>query len=135
MIIFARVLHKEFNEKYLVRKIEELFITFQAKIKDVDEDHNKKVIKYLRENREKELFANEYLDNNFYKFVEIFKECELDDYLRKEKDDLRNAYYNQNNNCKDGILINNIDERVCDFEKIIRTIFDKDIFKEYSISI
>ena len=130
---FCTCLTKEFNEKYLNETLAELFIIFQSKIKDVDEDHNKKVIKYLRENRKKELFANEYLDKNFYELVEIFKKYELNNYLNKRKYELRLAYIEQNNNCKDGILIYNIDDRILAFEIIIRTLCIK--FRDYSTSI
>ena len=62
---FCANLTKGFIDYYLDKKLDELFIIFQTKNEDDLKDNNKKVINYIRSNREKELFANEYLDKNF----------------------------------------------------------------------
>ena len=128
---FCTNLTKDFNEKYLDRTLEELFIEFQAGVKGFSDDHNKEVINYIRSNRYKELFANEYLDLNFWELVEKFNEIKLDEYLQEKKKELTKAYEKHNNESEDEKIIN-IDERTHAYETIIKTLCYK--FREYSTS-
>ena len=79
---FTKILSKEFNDRNMCKKLEDLFIEFQAKNERNLEKHNKKVIRYIRNNAIKELFANEYLDLTFYELFNLFIVYRLDDYIK-----------------------------------------------------
>ena len=123
---FCTNLTKEFIDNYLERKLDELFILFQTQNED-DLDRNKKVIDYIRSNREKELFANEYLDKNFYELVEEFNKAYLNKYLNKKEGELYNEYMEK------GRKITDIEVRIEAYDTLIRTLCIN--FKEYSESI
>lgn len=101
---FIKVLTKEFNDRNMCKKLEELFIEFQAKNEGDLEDHNKMVIRYIRNNKTNELFANEYLDKTFYELFNLFIEKRLDDYIKEKKDELDLILKNQNNNLNKNLI-------------------------------
>ena len=124
---------KEFNEKYLEKKLEELFIDFQD-INDEDtEGHNKKVIGFIRAHSYKFPIAIDYLNLTFYKLVEAFNELELKDYLEEKDKELRKAYDEYNKTPKNGFRIDNVEERIDAYNKIIGILCTK--FKDYSTKI
>ena len=88
----------------MCKKLEELFIEFQAKNEGDLEDHNKMVIRYIRNNKTNELFANEYLDKTFYELFNLFIEKRLDDYIKEKKDELDLILKNQNNNLNKNLI-------------------------------
>ena len=78
---FIKDLSKKFNDINLCKKLEDIFIEYQAENEGNLKDHNKKIIKYIRSQGSKELFANEYLDLSFYELFGDFKENYLPKYL------------------------------------------------------
>lgn len=92
---FVKILTKDFNEKNLNKKLDDLFIEFQAKNEGHLKDHNKKVIQYIRNNPQNELVANEYLDLNFYEIFHKFNELQLDNYKIEIKKMLELEYTNK----------------------------------------
>ena len=124
---FSANLTKGFIDYYLDKKLDELFILFQTKNEGELKDNNKKVINYIRSNREKELFANEYLDKNFYELVEDFNKKRLNKYLIEKEGELYNEYK------KKGKQIADIEVRIKAYDTLIRTLCIN--FREYSESI
>ena len=124
---FCANLTKGFIDYYLDKKLDELFILFQTKNEGELKDNNKKVINYIRSNREKELFANEYLDKNFYELVEDFNKKRLNKYLIEKEGELYNEYK------KKGKQIADIEVRIKAYDTLIRTLCIN--FREYSESI
>ena len=124
---FCVNLTKGFIDYYLDKKLDELFIIFQTKNEGELKDNNKKVINYIRSNREKELFANEYLDKNFYELVEEFNKKRLNKYLIEKEGELYNEYV------KKGKQIADIEVRIKAYDTLIRTLSIN--FREYSESI
>ena len=124
---FCANLTKGFIDYYLDKKLDELFIIFQTKNEGELKDNNKKVINYIRSNREKELFANEYLDKNFYELVEDFNKKRLNKYLIEKEGELYNEYK------KKGKQIADIEVRIKAYDTLIRTLCIN--FREYSESI
>lgn len=129
---FCTNLTKEFIDYYLDKKLEELFIIFQTQ-NEGDLDHNKKVINYIRSNGEKELFANEYLDKNFYELVEDFNKACLNKYLNEKEGELYKAYTKYNIECEKGKKIIDIDERINAYDTLMKTLCIN--FRDYSESI
>ena len=115
---------KEFNERYLVEKLENLFIEFQDSDYDICKGQNKKVIDYVKNNSNKLYFALDLLDLNFYEFVKWFADVHLDKYLEDEDKELKELYLKNN--------INNYKKRIEAFNQIIRTLCNN--FEEYSTS-
>ena len=132
-VTFCVNLSKQFIDNYLMRKLDELFIIFQAENKGDLKDHNKKVINYIRNNRENELFAYEYLDKNFYELVEDFNKVDLTKYLKEKEEELYTAYIKHNNKCEKEKQIIDIDIRINAFDTIIKTLCIN--FRDYSESI
>ena len=87
---FIKDLSKKFNDINLSKKLEDIFIEYQADNEGDLKDHNKKIIKYIRSQGSKELFANEYLDLSFYELFGDFKE----NYLPKYLDEIESLFPN-----------------------------------------
>ena len=115
---------KEFNKRNLGKKLEELFIEFQDSNTGKLRDQNKKIIKYIEDNKYKQLRAYELLDLNFYELVKDFAKDELNNYLKKKEEELRKAYLKRN--------INNYEKRIEAYNKIIKILCNK--FEDYSKS-
>jgi len=115
---------KEFNERYLEKKLEYLFTEFQAPGYGTNRDQNKDVIKYIRDNYGKQLFANHFLDNNFYELVNEFVKNGLNKYLETKNNEQKKSYIRNN--------IVNYGKRIDAFNQIITTLCNN--FKEYSTS-
>lgn len=73
------------------------------------------------------MFANEYLDKNFYELVEEFNKKRLNKYLIEKKGELYNEYK------KKGKQIADIEVRIEAYDTLIRTLCIN--FREYSESI
>ena len=90
---FVKNTSGDFNDKYLYKKLDELFIEFQEdnqeENKNVLKDNNKKVIKYIKKHSAKELDAFEYLGNSFYELFKEFKEKHLDKHLKEIEGNLK----------------------------------------------
>ena len=119
---FCKPHSKEFNERYLDKKLEYLFIEFQDSNNGRCRDQNKKVIKYITNNRNKQLLANKLLDLNFYGLVDYFTNKGLKKYLEEKDKELKELYLKNN--------IINYTKRIEAFNKIITTLCNN--FKEYS---
>ena len=115
---------KEFNERYLEKKLEYLFTEFQAPGYGTNRNQNKDVIKYIRDNYGKQLFANHFLDNNFYELVNEFVKNGLNKYLETKNNEQKKSYIRNN--------IVNYGKRIDAFNQIITTLCNN--FKEYSTS-
>lgn len=113
---------KEFNKRNLGKKLKELFIEFQDSNTGKYRDQNKKVIKYIEDNKYKQLPAYELLDLNFYELVKDFAKDVLKNYLKKKDEEIRKAYRKKN--------IINYEKRIEAYNKIITILCNK--FKEYS---
>ena len=113
---------KEFNKRNLGKKLKELFIEFQDSNTGKYRDQNKKIIKYIEDNKYKQLPAYELLDLNFYELVIDFAKDVLKNYLKKKDEELRKAYRKKN--------IINYEKRIEAYNKIITILCNK--FKEYS---
>ena len=115
---------KEFNKRNLGKKLEELFIEFQDSNTGKLRDQNKKIIKYIEDNKYKQLRAYELLELNFYELVKDFAKDELNNYLKKKEEELRKAYLKRN--------ISNYEKRIEAYNKIIKILCNK--FEDYSKS-
>ena len=82
----------DFYKRILSKKLEYLFIEYQAKNTDELKDHNKKVIQDIRNNPIKELFANEYLDLSFYELANLFYKEYFEVYSQKKKEELMTEF-------------------------------------------
>ena len=82
----------DFYKRILSKKLEYLFIEYQAKNTDELKDHNKKVIQDIRNNPIKELFANEYLDLSFYELANLFYKEYFEVYAQKKKEELMTEF-------------------------------------------
>ena len=82
----------DFYKRILSKKLEYLFIEYQAKNTDELKDHNKKVIQDIRNNPIKELFANEYLDLSFYELANLFYKEYFEVYSKKKKEELMTEF-------------------------------------------
>lgn len=79
---FVKDLLKDFNERILYKKLDVIFIEFQAENEGILKDNNKNVIKYIRNNPSYELAANENLDYTFSDLLDLFNKNHLDAYLK-----------------------------------------------------
>jgi hypothetical protein len=122
---FTKILSKEFNDRNMCKKLEDLFIEFQAKNERNLEKHNKKVIRYIRNNAIKELFANEYLDLTFYELFNLFIVYRLDDYIKEIKIEFDSEIKKKQNNADKNFIKKKTDS----FADIIKFICER--YEEY----
>ena len=106
-------------------KLEDLFIEFQAKNERNLEKHNKKVIRYIRNNAINELFANEYLDLTFYELFNLFIVYRLDDYIKEIKIEFDSEIKKKQNNADKNFIKKKTDS----FADIIKFICER--YEEY----
>ena len=123
---FIKIHSKEFNDINMSKKLDELFIEFQAKNESNLEEHNKKVIRFIRNNPTNELFANEYLDLSFYELFNLFNVNRLEDYIKEIKIELDGELKEKNNNNADKNFMEN---KTNSFIDIIKFLCEK--HKEY----
>ena len=99
---FVKILSKDFNDKNLFKKLDEIFIEFQAKNEGNLRNNNKKVIQYIRNNYLNEIIANEYLDLTFFELFDLFNETHLKDFINEIKKELELEY--KNNSLTDTLI-------------------------------
>ena len=123
---FCVPLQKNFVEENYEKTMGILFVKYQENNKGLLENHNKKVVEYIKNNKDKEKEANDLINLSFYELTELFTEFYLEEYLQKKKEEMVEVY-------KTKISEKRYTTIVKAFLNIIETICKE--FKEYNESI